>query len=83
MVRGGEPLGGPGHIRVTYGTRAENERFLAPWRRQSSASPQFARCSPSTVVQTLVNEPRERRWLSRRPVRGPLGVPGYWYSRFS
>ena len=22
------PLGGPGHIRVTYGTRAENERFL-------------------------------------------------------
>ena len=23
------PLGGPGHIRVTYGTRPENERFLA------------------------------------------------------
>jgi histidinol-phosphate aminotransferase len=29
LVRAGEPLGGPGHIRVTYGTRAENERFVA------------------------------------------------------
>jgi histidinol-phosphate aminotransferase len=28
VVRGGEGLGGPGHIRVTYGTRAENRRFL-------------------------------------------------------
>jgi histidinol-phosphate aminotransferase len=28
-VRPGTPLGGPGHIRVTYGTRSENERFLA------------------------------------------------------
>jgi histidinol-phosphate aminotransferase len=28
-VRGGTALGGPGHMRVTYGTRAENERFLA------------------------------------------------------
>ena len=29
LVRPGEALGGPGHIRVTYGTRAENERFLS------------------------------------------------------
>jgi histidinol-phosphate aminotransferase len=29
IVRGGEGLGGPGHIRVSYGTRAENERFLS------------------------------------------------------
>ncbi len=29
VVRGGEGLGDPGHIRVSYGTRAENERFLA------------------------------------------------------
>jgi len=29
VVRGGEGLGDPGHLRVTYGTRAENERFLA------------------------------------------------------
>ncbi|MFL5892275.1 MAG: histidinol-phosphate transaminase [Solirubrobacterales bacterium] len=28
VVRGGASLGGPGHIRVTYGTRRENERFL-------------------------------------------------------
>ncbi len=28
-VRAGTPLGGPGHIRVSYGTPAENDRFLA------------------------------------------------------
>jgi histidinol-phosphate aminotransferase len=28
VVRPGTPLGGPGHIRVTYGTRAENDRLL-------------------------------------------------------
>ena len=28
VVRGGEGLGGPGHIRVTYGTRQENQRFM-------------------------------------------------------
>ncbi|MFN2612905.1 MAG: histidinol-phosphate transaminase [Solirubrobacterales bacterium] len=28
-VRAGTPLGGPGHLRVTYGTRAENEKFIA------------------------------------------------------
>jgi histidinol-phosphate aminotransferase len=28
VVRGGAGLGGPGHIRVTYGTRQENQRFL-------------------------------------------------------
>jgi histidinol-phosphate aminotransferase len=29
FVRPGTPLGGPGHIRVTYGSRADNDRFLA------------------------------------------------------
>ncbi|HEX4718843.1 MAG TPA: histidinol-phosphate transaminase [Thermoleophilaceae bacterium] len=29
IVRGGDALGGPGHLRVTYGTRTENDRFLA------------------------------------------------------
>lgn len=29
IVRGGSDLGDPGHIRVTYGTRAQNERFIA------------------------------------------------------
>lgn len=28
IVRPGTPLGGPGHIRVSYGTPAENRRFL-------------------------------------------------------
>jgi len=28
LVRGGSALGGPGALRVTYGTSAENERFL-------------------------------------------------------
>ena len=28
-VRPGAPLGDPGHLRVTYGTAAENDRFLA------------------------------------------------------
>jgi histidinol-phosphate aminotransferase len=28
VIRGGASLGGPGHIRVTYGARSENERFL-------------------------------------------------------
>jgi histidinol-phosphate aminotransferase len=29
IVRGGSALGDPGHLRVTYGSRAENEAFLA------------------------------------------------------
>ena len=29
IVRGGDALGDPGHLRVTFGTREENERFLA------------------------------------------------------
>ena len=28
VVRAGTPLGGPGHFRVSYGTREENERCL-------------------------------------------------------
>jgi histidinol-phosphate aminotransferase len=32
-VRPGTPLGGPGHLRVTYGTRGENERFLDAMRQ--------------------------------------------------
>jgi len=28
VVRAGTPLGGPGHVRVSYGTRADNERLL-------------------------------------------------------
>ncbi len=32
IVRAGEALGGPGHIRVSYGTGEENARFLAALR---------------------------------------------------
>jgi histidinol-phosphate aminotransferase len=32
VVRSGEQLGGPGHIRVTHGTRPENERFISALR---------------------------------------------------
>ena len=35
-VRPGTPLGGPGHLRVTYGTHTENERFLAAMRELSA-----------------------------------------------
>ena len=28
IVRSGTDLGGPGHMRVTFGTRDENDRFL-------------------------------------------------------
>ncbi len=31
-VRPGEGLGAPGHLRVTYGTRAENEAFVEALR---------------------------------------------------
>ena len=31
-------LGGAGHLRVTYGTRAENERFIEAMRGAVSAS---------------------------------------------
>jgi len=31
-VRAGTPLGGPGHIRVTYGTRPQNEKFIGAMR---------------------------------------------------
>jgi histidinol-phosphate/aromatic aminotransferase/cobyric acid decarboxylase-like protein len=32
IVRAGSGLGGSGHIRVTYGARDENERFVAALR---------------------------------------------------
>ena len=46
VVRGGEGLGGPGHIRVTYGTRAENERFLAALGEGLAAEPRRWRHPP-------------------------------------
>ncbi len=37
-VRPGGGLGGAGHLRVTFGTRAENERFIAALRGAVSES---------------------------------------------
>jgi histidinol-phosphate/aromatic aminotransferase/cobyric acid decarboxylase-like protein len=31
-VRAGAGLGGPGHLRITYGTRRENERLIEALR---------------------------------------------------
>jgi hypothetical protein len=42
-VRPGTPLGGPGHLRVTYGTRPENERFLAALADQAEGRRREAR----------------------------------------
>ncbi len=39
IVRAGAPLGGPGHLRVTYGTHTENERFLAAMAEVLAAAP--------------------------------------------
>ena len=39
IVRGGTDLGHAGHIRVTYGTRAENDRFLAALDEALAAAP--------------------------------------------
>jgi histidinol-phosphate aminotransferase len=42
IVRGGGALGQPGHIRVTYGTRPENDRFLAALDEALAAAPPAA-----------------------------------------
>jgi histidinol-phosphate aminotransferase len=39
IVRGGRDLGREGHLRVTYGTRAENDRFLAALDDALAAAP--------------------------------------------
>ncbi|HEX8741885.1 MAG TPA: histidinol-phosphate transaminase [Thermoleophilaceae bacterium] len=42
IVRGGAALGAEGHARVTYGTRAENDRFLAALDDALAAAPPAA-----------------------------------------
>ena len=42
IVRGGRDLGRAGHIRVTYGTREENDRFLAALDEALAAAPPAA-----------------------------------------
>ena len=43
-VRPGGALGGEGHLRVTYGTRAENERFIAAHAGRARLSTADASC---------------------------------------
>jgi histidinol-phosphate/aromatic aminotransferase/cobyric acid decarboxylase-like protein len=43
MVRGGGALGDDGHFRVTYGTRAENDRFLTALDEALAEVPAAAR----------------------------------------
>ena len=78
VVRGGEGLGGPGHIRVTYGTRAENERFLAalgePRLSASTRSAQFAQIRPRRGTN-FVNEPREHAGFLGRPTGAAPACP--------
>ena len=63
----------PGHIRVTYGTRAENERFLAAPRRRprrltDAAWAGLAEFAPSAVpCYKRRDGPRLARRLSHRP----------------
>ncbi len=85
VVRGGEGLGDPGHIRVTYGTRAENERFLAalgdaldrlkPPRAAPPRGRRDLRESPARATN-CGDEPRRACRPSRPPLRGCARVPG-------
>ncbi|HEX8066351.1 MAG TPA: histidinol-phosphate transaminase [Thermoleophilaceae bacterium] len=43
IVRGGAALGGEGHLRVTYGTRPENDRFLQALDESLADAPPTAR----------------------------------------
>ena len=71
--------GGPGHIRVTYGTAEENERFLAALRRACSER-RSARLSPAAprVVQTRADGIDADTTDFARPRGRPFGmrIPG-------
>ena len=67
LVRPGTPLGGPGHIRVTFGTHAENERFLAA----------LSRAALTTAVDEGVPACYKVGSVKRTgtPTRGTMGLP--------
>ena len=74
IVRAGAALGEEGRLRVTYGTRQENDRFLAcPWTKSLLASipadgisepRRAAPATPSRGVSPGIGD------LARRPARG-------------
>ena len=79
-VRPGTPLGAPGHLRVTYGTHVENERFLAALRRRGLSSKVFdatkSRPSASMVRScSTARTPTPPRAASR-PARAPTSTFG-------
>ena len=69
IVRGGTPLGGPGHIRVTYGTATENRRFLEALRaRCSERCRSFAgRVARPPWYNTVAMEPARRTSIRTAP----------------
>ena len=80
-VRPGTPLGGPGHIRVTYGTPAENDRFLAG--RSASRSTNRAACYKRAVKRTGdtasgLAPPAPRSTLPASPISGDLARRPAW-----
>ena len=46
IVRAGKDLGGPGHLRVTFGTRAENDRFLQALDADAGQRPSWSNVDP-------------------------------------
>ncbi len=80
-VRPGTPLGGPGHIRVTYGTRAENERFLA--RRRSASCSTNARATCYKLMDREADGHTPRAAPRRRRRRAPALPTSSYYWRFS
>ena len=78
IVRAGTPLGGPGHIRVTYGTaESENERFLEALR--ASGRSERGVCSATAAAARPRGTTRPQcqvcRLPTRAPSRPPLGMP--------
>ena len=89
-VRPGTPLGDPGHIRVSYGTREENDRFLAGARPNCSTDA-IRRLAATTVGHgeasghdTASSHSRLRRRarpLPASPISGDLARRPAWRHR--
>ena len=85
VVRPGTGLGGPGHIRVTYGTRDENERFLealdaAGCREAPTIAGLFARC---TCYKLSSMNRASTSVSTSSPASGPRSRASFYCWRFS
>ena len=84
VVRAGTPLGGPGHIRVTYGTggeRAASRRAVVPrvargWRRRSATGWVGGRCRGERTFSTRQcrNVPARSQASSRSTISNDAGA---------